>query len=78
MAKKLRPEPLTDQEKLAQADYEWPRQDSGVRARYAGQVVAVCGRKVIAAGKSLAELKRLLERRDDFFPNRIVVIPVGV
>jgi hypothetical protein len=78
MAKKIRQEMLTEQEKLVQADYEWARQDPAVRNNYAGQVIAVCGRKVIAAGKSLAELKTILERQQDFSPSRTVIVPIGV
>jgi len=78
MTKKTRQEPLTEQEKLMQADCEWARQDPTLRSKYAGQVVAVCERKVVAAGKSLAELKALLERQEDFSPSRTGIVPIGV
>ena len=78
MTKKTGQEQLTEQEKLVQADYEWARQDPVVRKKYAGQVVAVCGRKVVAAGKSVEELKTILERQADFSPSRTVIIPIGI
>ena len=63
---------------MNKADYEWARQNSAVRKQYGGQVVAVCERKVVAAGKSLAELKMLLERREGFSPRRTVIVAIGV
>jgi hypothetical protein len=69
---------FTNQEKLLQADSEWARNDPTIQKKYAGQVIGVCDRKVVAAATTIAEIQATLEQLENLPPGRTVVVPIGV
>jgi hypothetical protein len=68
---------LDERERRLQADHGWARRDPQIRRKYAGRVIAVRAREVVASAKTVAELKAVLEQ--GAYPlDQLVIVPIGV
>jgi hypothetical protein len=70
--------PLTAQEKAHHDEYLWARQSATIRRQYAGKVIAVRDRKVVAVGKTAAALQAKLQRGKKFAREELVIVPIAV
>jgi hypothetical protein len=71
--------PLSEREQELQRDRDWARNSPDIAKKYAGRVIAVHNRKVVAAAATLAELKEKLDRSKSKQPaDRIVIVPINV